>query len=86
MASGGAVILVRPDTSTADVVGFAASEGILTAVGARTAHAALVARQMGKPCVVGCPRPSSAEAHGEVSGLRGKTTLAAEPGLFSASG
>ena len=48
------VILVRPDTSTADVSGFAVSAGIVTAVGGRTAHAALVARQMAKPCVVGC--------------------------------
>ena len=32
------------------------SAGIVTAVGGRTAHAALVARQMGKPCVVGCDR------------------------------
>ncbi len=48
------VILVRPDTSTADVSGFAVSAGIVTAAGGRTAHAALVARQMGKPCVVGC--------------------------------
>ncbi len=53
-ASGNPVILLRPDTSTADVTGFAAAAGIVTAVGARTAHAALVARQMGKPCVVGC--------------------------------
>jgi pyruvate, orthophosphate dikinase len=53
-ASGDAVILVRPDTSTEDVAGFAVAAGILTAVGGRTAHAALVARQMGKPCVVGC--------------------------------
>jgi len=53
-ALGDPVILVRPDTSTADVTGFAASAGILTAAGGRTAHAALVARQMGKPCVVGC--------------------------------
>ncbi len=48
------IILVRPDTSTADVAGFAVSAGIVTVVGGRTAHAALVARQMGKPCVVGC--------------------------------
>jgi pyruvate,orthophosphate dikinase len=48
------VILIRPDTSTADIAGFAAAVGIVTAVGARTAHASLVARQMGKPCVVGC--------------------------------
>ncbi len=53
-ASGEPVILVRPDTSTADVAGFAVSAGIVTAIGGRTAHAALVARQMGKPCIVGC--------------------------------
>ncbi len=52
--SGDPVILVRPDTSTADVAGFAVSAGIVTAIGGRTAHAALVARQMGKPCIVGC--------------------------------
>jgi pyruvate,orthophosphate dikinase len=48
------VILLRPDTSTADVAGFSVAAGIVTAIGGRTAHAALVARQMGKPCVVGC--------------------------------
>jgi pyruvate,orthophosphate dikinase len=53
-AAGDPVILMRPDTSTADITGFAVAAGIVTAVGARTAHAALIARQMGKPCVVGC--------------------------------
>ncbi len=53
-ASGDPVILMRPDTSTADVEGFALAAGIVTSVGARTSHAALVARQMGKPCIVGC--------------------------------
>jgi pyruvate, orthophosphate dikinase len=53
-ANGEPVIFVRPDTSTADVAGFALSEGIVTAIGGRTAHAALVAREMGKPCIVGC--------------------------------
>lgn len=53
-AAGDPVILMRPDTSTADVEGFALAAGIVTSVGARTAHAALVARQMGKPCIVGC--------------------------------
>ena len=53
-SAGDPVILMRPDTSTADVAGFAVAAGIVTSVGARTAHAALVARQMGKPCVVGC--------------------------------
>jgi pyruvate,orthophosphate dikinase len=54
LAAADAVILIRTDISTADVAGFAVAEGILTAAGGRTAHAALVARQMGKPCVVGC--------------------------------
>lgn len=53
-AAGDPVILMRPDTSTDDVAGFAAAAGIVTAVGGRTAHASLVARQMGKPCLVGC--------------------------------
>lgn len=52
--SGDPVVLVRPDTSTADVIGFSVAAGILTASGGRTAHAALVARQMGRPCIVGC--------------------------------
>lgn len=53
-SAGDPVILLRPDTSTADVGGFAAAAGIVTARGGRTAHAALVARQMGKPSIVGC--------------------------------
>lgn len=53
-ASGDPVVLVRPDTSTADVAAFAVAVGIVTAIGGRTAHAALVARQMDKPCIVGC--------------------------------
>ena len=49
-----AVILVREDISTDDVAGIAGAQGILTARGGRTAHAAVVARQMGKVCLVGC--------------------------------
>jgi pyruvate,orthophosphate dikinase len=47
------VILVRPDTRPDDVHGMLASRGILTSRGGRTSHAALVARQFGKPAVVG---------------------------------
>jgi pyruvate,orthophosphate dikinase len=47
-------ILVRHDISTDDVAGLAVSEGILTMLGGRTSHAAVVARQMNKVCVVGC--------------------------------
>ena len=53
-AAGKVVILVREDTSTDDVAGIAAAAGILTARGGRTAHAAVVARQLGKVCLVGC--------------------------------
>src|SRR6478736_5865131 len=51
---GEAVILVRIETSPEDIRGMAAAEGILTARGGMTSHAALVARQMGKVCVAGC--------------------------------
>jgi pyruvate,orthophosphate dikinase len=51
---GEEVILVRIETSPEDIKGMAVSEGILTARGGMTSHAALVARQMGKVCVVGC--------------------------------
>ena len=51
---GDPIILVRPETSTEDIAGFALAAGILTALGGRTAHAAVVARQLGKVCVVGC--------------------------------
>ena len=53
-AAGQVVVLVRRDISTADIAGLAVAEGVLTAVGGRTAHAAVVARQLGKACLVGC--------------------------------
>ena len=53
-ARGEKVILVRIETSPEDIRGMAAAEGILTARGGMTSHAALVARQMGKVCVAGC--------------------------------
>ncbi len=48
------VILVRIETSPEDIRGMNAAQGILTSRGGMTSHAALVARQMGKVCVVGC--------------------------------
>ncbi|MDR3512770.1 MAG: PEP/pyruvate-binding domain-containing protein [Caulobacteraceae bacterium] len=53
-ARGEPAILVRRDISTEDIAGLAAAAGVLTAVGGRTAHAAVVARQLGKACLVGC--------------------------------
>jgi len=52
--SGTLPILVRPETATDDIAGMARAAGILTASGSRTAHAAVVARQLGTPCLVGC--------------------------------
>ncbi len=51
--SGKRVILVRPKTDPEDYQGMIASQGILTSTGGATSHAAVVARGVGKPCVVG---------------------------------
>jgi pyruvate,orthophosphate dikinase len=51
---GERVILVRKETSPEDVGGMAVAQGILTATGGKTSHAAVVARGWGKCCVVGC--------------------------------
>ena len=53
-AAGEDVILVRWETTPDDIHGMIAAEGILTAHGGMTSHAAVVARGMGKPCVAGC--------------------------------
>ncbi len=52
-AKNGNVILVRTETSPEDIQGMAAAQGILTARGGMTSHAAVVARGMGKCCVAG---------------------------------
>lgn len=51
---GRKVILVRKETSPEDIHGMAAAEGILTARGGMTSHAAIVSRGMGKCCIAGC--------------------------------
>lgn len=53
---GEKVILVRPETCPDDIHGLALSQGVLTARGGMTSHAAVVARGMGKPCVAGCEK------------------------------
>ena len=52
--AGEKVVLVRLETSPEDIEGMASAEGILTARGGMTSHAAVVARGMGKCCVAGC--------------------------------
>jgi pyruvate,orthophosphate dikinase len=51
---GEKAILVRMETNPDDIAGMIAAQGILTARGGMTSHAAVVARGMGKPCVAGC--------------------------------
>jgi pyruvate,orthophosphate dikinase len=53
-AAGRTPILVRTDVSPDDIAGLAVSAGVLTSLGGRTSHAAVVARQLNKVCVVGC--------------------------------
>ena len=54
VGQGERVVLVRIETSPDDFHGMAVAQGILTARGGATSHAAVVARQIGKPCVAGC--------------------------------
>jgi pyruvate,orthophosphate dikinase len=54
--AGEAVILVREETKPEDIHGFFQAKGILTSRGGKTSHAAVVARGMGKPCVVGAEK------------------------------
>jgi pyruvate,orthophosphate dikinase len=94
---GEKVVLVRDETNPDDVHGMYASEGILTARGGKTSHAAVVARGAGKPCVVGADairidladRAFSANGHvvreGEVISLDGGsgTVVAGEVSLVA---
>jgi pyruvate,orthophosphate dikinase len=66
MAAGGPVLLVREETSPDDIVGMHAAVGILTSRGGMTSHAAVVARGMGKPCIVGAGALAVDSEAGEV--------------------
>ena len=68
---GEKVILVREETKPDDVPAFFQSVGILTSRGGKTSHAAVVARGMGKPCVVGCSQVEI-DADGKSFSVNGK--------------
>jgi len=68
MSEKGPVILIRKETTPDDIHGMDAAKGILTAIGGKSSHAAVVARGMGVPCVVGCGAIAINE--------RGKTAVA----------
>ena len=70
--SGRPVILVRHETSPEDIHGMHVAEGILTARGGMTSHAAVVARGMGKCCVAGCGAMEIDYAQGEMK-IGGRT-------------
>ncbi len=63
---GRKVVLVRTETSPEDLIGMNAAQGILTARGGMTSHAAVVARGMGKCCVSGCGDVKIDEKKGEM--------------------
>jgi len=73
VANGETVVLVREETSPDDFPGMAVSQGILTAKGGATSHAAIVARQIGKPCVAGSEElhvdADAQKAHSALTGL-----------------
>ncbi|MBV8069950.1 MAG: pyruvate, phosphate dikinase, partial [Acidobacteriaceae bacterium] len=63
LAVKGPVVLIRKETTPDDIHGMDVSKGILTAVGGLTSHAAVVARGMGRPCVVGASSVAVDEAN-----------------------
>jgi pyruvate,orthophosphate dikinase len=65
--AGEAVVLVRRETSPEDIHGMHAAQGVLTALGGMTSHAAVVARGMGKCCVSGCAELSVDSSNGRAT-------------------
>jgi pyruvate, orthophosphate dikinase len=87
MAKTSPVILVRKETTPDDIHGMDVSKGILTAVGGLTSHAAVVARGMGRPCVVGAASVSVDESKKVASILfEGKRLLIKEGEWISLDG
>ncbi|HEU4418366.1 MAG TPA: pyruvate, phosphate dikinase, partial [Planctomycetota bacterium] len=75
---GKKVILVRPETRPEDVHGLLAAQGVVTSHGGRTSHAALVARQFGKPAVVGALQLVVDPGSGRMSGPGGVVVAAGD--------
>lgn len=74
MSAKGPVILVRKETTPDDIHGMDVARGILTAVGGKSSHAAVVARGMGRPCIVGAGSISINE-HGKQFTVQAKGKL-----------
>src|SRR5579884_2459514 len=87
LSTEGPVILVRKETTPDDIHGMDVSKGILTAVGGLTSHAAVVARGMGRPCVVGASSLAVDEAKKQATILfEGHKTVLKEGDWISLDG
>src|SRR6202453_487959 len=87
MAESGPVLLVRKETTPDDIHGMDVARGILTAIGGKSSHAAVVARGMGRPCVVGAgPLAISDRAKQFTVEVGGKTITVKEGDWISMDG
>ena len=87
LGKSGPVILVRKETTPDDIHGMDVAKGILTAVGGKSSHAAVVARGMGRPCIVGARRSPSASARKLFTvAVGGKTVTVKEGDWISIDG
>ena len=82
MVKEGPVLLVRKETTPDDIHGMDVSKGILTAVGGKSSHAAVVARGMGRPCVVGAGAIRIDEAKKIFTAQAGGKTITVKEGDF----
>jgi pyruvate,orthophosphate dikinase len=82
MAKKAPTILVRKETTPDDIAGMDAAKGILTAVGGKSSHAAVVARGMGRPCIVGAGAISIDEKGKKFTAKAGDKTITVKEGDF----
>jgi pyruvate, orthophosphate dikinase len=80
MSKNGPVILVRKETTPDDIHGMDVAKGILTAVGGKSSHAAVVARGMGRPCIVGAGSVSIDERGKKFTVTAGSKTITVKEG------
>ncbi len=80
LGKSGPVILVRKETTPDDIHGMDVAKGILTAVGGKSSHAAVVARGMGRPCIVGASAISINEKARQFTVADGKKTITVKQG------
>src|SRR5579862_1151405 len=80
MSKSAPVILVRKETTPDDIHGMDVAKGILTAVGGKSSHAAVVARGMGRPCIVGAGSIAISEHAGQFTASAGGKTITVKEG------